>query len=812
MKSSPAAVWSLDGRRFSVRASDSGLFAFSGLTGTVEADGTVCSLNDASILSDFEKDADFEAHEEYMLPCGIRWIRKARTEGDSVLLETVLRNESEKDIRIGSIGVLGGQADAGASFSVCGDLKDVRFFRWIPWSMAIEDFDRKEQPYSSCTLFHISDAATRRTLQISFVTVDRMNCLFQIDYGCDTGFRAFSSVCRAEQYRLRPGMELRGETVRIQYFDAPETALETWADEVNARYKPDFEGTAGIQLGCGSWGDLYTTDRYDLRDLEDSVTHFIDEELGGFGMKFIHAGTHYLMKDGIPGNWLAFEPRRNGPGTYVDMLLDGVRRGWTYKLWFSPFWFFGEAEQTLEENRENLLKYEDGTPVVFSFENGWEFGRGRFSHDVLHQYFLDGTHPKTAEYLRKVFTQYRALGARGYMMDFLAIVPGAKPYDDTKLPVEASRQVFRIIREAAGRDTHIQTAVASSPCFIGCVNSARVVRDFGESRPQAPFPNWQNSNYCFHDYHFANIHSFMQNASAAWFTNRKVYVNDLNALLIDQPIPLEFARMAVTMFGLYADSPVAIADDLRTLAPDRMRMLKQILPRTKGIPEPVDLFDRTTENGGCHILKKAISTSYDNYMLVAVFHSAPAADAIREEVDFARLGLDPEKKYTVYEFWNSEYYGIYRKSFSCNVPPGCCKLFRITEKREYPWLISSDFHVEQGNAEIESLAYDEKTLTLRGVARRPKGEYGRLVFLMPRTLKLKHHERINTMKEVIDMQTVISLPIRFSSDRETFELEFEKLDTCMVARPGWLEYSTEAEWLEYVEKHRSQYPANRVIE
>ena len=83
---------------------------------------------------------------------------------------------------------------------------------------------------------------------------------------------------------------------------------------------------------------------------------------------------------------------------------------------------------------------------------------------------------------------------------------------------------------------------------------------------------------------------------------------------------------------------------------------------------------------------------------------------------------------------------------------------------------------------------------------------------MPRNLKLKHHERVNTMKEVIDMQTVISLPIRFSSDREAFELEFRKLDTDMVARPGWLEYSTEAQWLDFIEKHRSEYPANRVIE
>jgi hypothetical protein len=66
---------------------------------------------------------------------------------------------------------------------------------------------------------------------------------------------------------------------------------------------------------------------------------------------------------------------------------------------------------------------------------------------------------------------------------------------------------------------------------------------------------------------------------------------------------------------------------------------------------------------------------------------------------------------------------------------------------------------------------------------------------------LNHPEAV-TLKEVIDMQTVIRLPLVFRSDTEPFELRFEVLDTPYVSRQGWLPYATESEWLAYVAEHR----------
>jgi len=798
--------WSLKTGRFFIRPAADNTLALQNISGSVAMNGEVCSLTDARPAE--RTGADGKS--EFLFANGVRWIWTAREKGNALELVSTLRNESGKPVEIGEWNVLHGRADRDGRIDLGPDPETVRFFRWKPWDMCVECF-AADGNYHSTTLCHLYAPAAKRTALIAFVTLDRMQCEHRIRYEKQAGGIAeYRAVCTPGEYSLPPGGELRSETLRITYHSDPYEALESWADNVNERYSPSFEGTAGVCSCEGTWADSFTSRENDWSDVLLAETEATREKLGGFGISLTTGGTHCILKNGLPGNWLTFEKRRDG-GSYRELLTRLHREGWNFKLWFSPFWFFGEADGILEENRENLLKDNSGAPVSRDFHCGWEFGRGPYATQKLTKYYLDGTHPKTKEYLKKIFAEYRKLGARAYMLDFLGMIPGARRYDETCLPLEAARDIFKAIRDAAGTDTHLQTAVASSPAFIGCVNSARVVRDYGEGRPMHPFPNWRNATYCMHDEHFSNAHSFVQNAAAAWFTNRKVYVNDLNEFTIDQPIPLEHARITATMFGLSGDSPMVLGDNLRKITPERLRMLKMCLPRTGGIPVPVDLFDSIGSAGGCHILKKVVTTTYDRYVLVAVFNTAPGADAYRTRIDFSKIGCDSNEKYRVFEFWNGEYVGTYRDSFPCAVPPGCCRLFRLSIARPYPWLLSTDMHIEQGNAEVETLAYDEKTRTLRGTVRRPAGESGRLVFLMPRHLKLVNHEEANTMKEVIDMQTVISLHVVFRSDKEDFRLEFECMDTDYVARPGWLPYATEAEWLAYVKANKDPSDT-RVIE
>ena len=804
--------WKLANGKFSCKTNGNEYLSIQNLSGSVFCDDELFCLPDAEQLP-AAAISDADVHEEFLFKNGIRWIQQAKGDGQSVILNVTLRNDSDKPVKIGICNLLHGRLENGFNIELGSNPNRFLQFCWVPWNTTIRHIKEEKGEYGlshqhrtnethSFTLCHLSDMENKNTLLLSFITLNRMKTLHTFTWNDEKNcVGEYSASCHSNRL-LRPGEELTMETLRVEYFNDPQKALEFWADDVNQRYKPDFSGTQNVVIR-GGWDSHVWEDRF--KELMD----FCDTQMNGFDLKLISGNNHHTMKDNLPGHWLQFGTCKDGR-SYEELYREAAKRGWRFKFWFSPCWFFGEAEETLEENKDNLFKNPQGDIHTWDWPGGWELST-KYASDTLKQYFLDGTHPKTAEYLKKVFSYYRELGVRMCMMDFLNPACGPGCVDDTQQPIEVLTKLFTAIREAAGKDFHIQTAVGSGPNYIGLTNSGRVSRDFGEGRPQYPFSNWQNATYCMHDRHFSNIDSFMQNASAVWFTNYKIYVNDLNNLTIDKPVPLEFARMTTTMFGLSGDSPVMLADYLPGMDPERLRMVKSILPRTRGIPVPVDLFDRPTTDGGCHILKKTVNTPWDNYMLVMVFNSQPDSPDFKTEVDFARLGLSSSKSYRVFEFWNGEYIGTFRKSFDVTMPSGVCRLYRISESRPHPWILGTDMHIEQGNVELKNVCWNSETLTLSGTAVRPQGECGRIYFTIPRHLYLADCTHIMTMKEVVDMQTIATLPVYFNnSDQVEFTLKFKIKDNDIIAHHGWFDFTTESGWLEYLKEH--PLPGNRVID
>ncbi len=809
--------WGMDDGMLSVRPPGNRPFAMQGLSGSITINGQAISLRDATRMSRQERpgaNGERTTSVTFLFTePEVTWVwdlaDRITSAGPVLAVTAQLRNTGHSDLILENWNVLHLQREKGGRLDLGRNPSNVRFFGWRPWNTRVERISGEESRHHSRNLCHLYDPGSGTTFLSGFVTIDRMTVNHSLGHVQGRGVAEYRATCTFGEYRLAAGKELASEVLHISYHDNPYTALEGWADQINGTYNPSFEGTLDISWQGGTWIDAFTGKEESWAKILLENAHAIREKLRGFDIRYVAGGTHKILKGGLPGNWLAFEDTPDGEDDYRTLFAKLQAMGFGLKLWFSPFWFYGEAEGILEENRENLLKDQDGNPITA--KSSWEFDRNRDPDDTpyLTKYYLDGTHPKTREYLSKIFRAYREMGARAYMLDFLSIQPGAKLYDDTLLPVEAGRQILKVIREAAEADTHLQTAVASTPGFVGCINAARVGRDYGEGRPMYPFHAWRNATHVVHDHHFGNTHSFVQNAAASWFTHRKVYVNDLNQCAVDKPVPLENARITITMFGLTGGSPMALGDDFRTIDPERLRMLKLCLPRTEGVPVPVDLFDRIHPEDYCRVLKLAVDAPWDSYVLAAVFNMDDAPYCL--DLEFGELGLDTAAAHRVFDFWNEEYTGTYRGSCARTIPPNSCRLYRIAEARPHPWLLSTDMHIQQGAVEVESIQWNEETKTLIGTVARPAGERGNLFFLIPRHLKLINHEKANTMREVLDMQTVVRWPVEFNGERETFELRFELIDTTFVARKHWLPYATEKEWLDYVEKHRDPN-STRVIE
>ena len=53
------------------------------------------------------------------------------------------------------------------------------------------------------------------------------------------------------------------------------------------------------------------------------------------------------------------------------------------------------------------------------------------------------------------------------------------------------------------------------------------------------------------------------------------------------------------------------------------------------------------------------------------------------------------------------------RSLDVIVPPRSVKLLRIAPARTHPWVLSTDIHIRQGQAELSGVAWDQSALELR---------------------------------------------------------------------------------------------------
>lgn len=813
-----AIKWTLNfgDKGFDLKTPDNNSIILEEVDGSVEINGKTFTLNNAKLISSTEEltENGSEHRVEYLFPeINCRWIWEFASFSDGAEISAILKNVSSKSLTIGNWNVISMSKAHGGRFTFGSHPGNARFFRWKTWDMRVELLDCEDGDHSSDNICLLFDPLIKQSFMSAFITMDRMRCNHNLRYSPNGGIEEYKATCSFGRYELLAGQKLMSEKLHISFQTDPYKALEKWSDKIYHDKKPVFAELPPVGLGGGgAWIDAWNEHEGGYSQVAIENVKALRNKLRGFDADIFRVSTWTSLKDGIPGNWMKASERHfsytNGYRNFINELK---KYGFKAGVWIAPFWFCSEADGVLENNQENLLRDCKGDPLIQPLN--WAGNRDDTTRlSRLHKYYLDGTHPKTKEFVKKVFAYNRDIGVRFYMLDFLGVPGNSCLYDRTKTPLEAAGNILKIIRETAGDDTHLQTAVSSTPAYSGIIDAARVGRDYGESRPLqgqgTPLSDWGNATFVLHDHHYANTHYLVQNAAASYFTHRKLYINDLNAFTIDKPVPLEHARITTTMFGL-CGSPLMLDDDFRRINDERLKMIRLCLPRTKGWPMPVDLFDNVYPNDYSRYLKLSVETSWGNYQLLAVFNIDETA--YNAELDFARLGLDKDKPYCVYEFWTEEYCGTYRERFGYVIPPNSCRLFRIFEEREYPWLLSTDMHIQQGAVEVENLEWDEDRMCLSGTATRPVGEVGSLFFLMPRNMSVVNPKGLWLMKELEDYKVIIRKEIIFNKEHEDFEIFFEPWEERKYVPDHLMHNATVEDWLDRVKRHRKPGDT-RVIE
>jgi hypothetical protein len=158
--------------------------------------------------------------------------------------------------------------------------------------------------------------------------------------------------------------------------------------------------------------------------------------------------------------------------------------------------------------------------------------------------------------------------------------------------------------------------------------------------------------------------------------------------------------------------------------------------------------------------------------LLAVFNLGK--ETISKTVPLQRLGLDPRAPYTVWDFWNGRFQGVVQDAVSIDVPPLSVKLLRMARDRDHPWLLSTDMHVRQGQAEIEDCRWDEASMTLTVRAQRPAGHQGSIYVRAPKGWALAEPKGLWLARDGRDNSLVIRKALAFEGAPVQVQMRFKR--------------------------------------
>ena len=772
--------------------------AFENISGTIKINGECVGLSDFEFQGSDEFEFDFGRRivaKYSSQKSGLSWTWTIFARKSDVLLMASIKNIGNVKMAISEWNLLSCDKRQNGGNIFEPRFGETTFLKWSSWDMGVRLVESGAR-YESSNLLHLHDKGSNVTALFGFLTMSRMRTAHIIETAESGDICRYDARLVFGEYELLPGQAFNSELCSISFCADPYSALELWAEKVKNIYNPNQNKKRLPPVGwIGCFGQPAKSGGEAWEHHAIKNAQAIRERLRGFDIGYIWTSQANLM-DYVPGNWL-HENKQEIPSGLANFFQTQKNLGFLPGLWVSPFWFYGEAKGMLEEHRDHLLCDKTGNLICQDETWGWKYEDEDSPWHHMHRYNFDGSHPDTLEFIKELFSYYRKIGVRYYMLDFLEVIENSALRDKTKTAYQAGYAILQKIREAAGDETHIQTAVASSPGFAGLIDAARIGRDFGESRPMDTYlADWRNATNVLHDLNYANTKAFLQNAMGSYFTHQTLYMNDFNVFATDKPHPVEHARIVATTFGLGGGSPLMIGDNIDSISEERLRYLKLCLPRTAHSAKPADLFERPQPHGYSRIFKLGIKKEWESYMLAGVYNFDEKTYGLT--LDFAKLGLDPDKKYVVYDFWNEEYCGVFRQSFPCEILSESCKLYRIAEERPHPWLLSTDMHIQQGFCEVLGIDWDQESNRLSLSVTRPVGEMGNIYVLMPRNYRLINAKGVNLLKELLDFKVIMQIPVKFDEEIKNFAFDFEQWNPVNLSPRGHIPYSTKQEWLDYM--------------
>ena len=353
-------------------------------------------------------------------------------------------------------------------------------------------------------------------------------------------------------------------------------------------------------------------------------------------------------------------------------------------VWVAPA-FVSETSEVFKKHPDWMQMDAEGHPVT----------NRDFYGNTMH--FLDTTNPEALAHLKSIFQRVHDWGYQYVMIDFLQWLALGDRYQNAHLTrAEVYRQALRTIRETLGPDIYLLGCGAPQLASVGLVDGMRIGPD-----------QWGESGF--------------ENIAARSYEQGVWWVNDPDALVGSDATTEEY-RAWVTLAGL-SSGAITLGDDLTSLSPERLAILKRIHPVAGISGRPADLFGTIPAQEWV----LPIQGMGTRMRVVGLFNwgGKEALTHHLEPLDY----VPTSKAVLVYDFWNEILLTIFNGKLDVAIPPRESRTLVITGVTGAPQIVAVSNHLSQ--VTLKDPSWSATDLTLKGQTQGAPGDSYHIVAYCP---------------------------------------------------------------------------------
>ena len=328
-------------------------------------------------------------------------------------------------------------------------------------------------------------------------------------------------------------------------------------------------------------------------------------------------------------------------------------------------------------------------------------------------YGLDGAHPEVQEWLYALARRVsREWGYDYVKLDLLHLATAGAAHHGGLTHAEAYRRGLAAIRDGLGPEPFLAGCGAPLQHAHGLVNAMRVGADVEAT--------WTGAR------------TAARAAALRSFYHRGAWLNDPDCLLARPPLGEAEVRAWASVVAL-TGSPAMFSDDLPTLPPDRLAVLRRTLPvapAAAGRSFDVMVEDRNGEPPAPPSVW--VAEGAPGWWTVALVNWEDAARQVA--VPLAQLGMTG-RRLAAYDVWQGVPLPDVSGTLDATLEPHSTLTVALRPALARPQVIGTTRHVVQGAVDLAAETWDATARALRGRSTGLQGRAYAITIAVPRSLR-----------------------------------------------------------------------------